>query len=138
MTLKIEKDSVSEEAVKPTASSRDKFLKKKRRVDTKAITLNGEEVELVIEALPTPELNELQVGHPKRKNNTDDNALGLNSKTFPPALFARSVREPKLSEDEWADIWTSPDWSAGELGHLLDLVFGTSTKGFDIPFGGSG
>ena len=135
--LKLDAETVSEKAVK-ASSTRDRFLKKKKRVDKKTITLNGEETVIVIEALPTPLLNQLQVEHPARKNNNDDKALGLNSKTFPPALFAASVQDPKLSADEWQEIWTSPDWSAGELGHLLDLVFGVSTKGFDVPFGGGG
>lgn len=131
----IDAPTVAEGAIK--ASTRDKFLKKKRRVDKKTITLNGEVTEITITALPTPELTVLQVNHPMRRNNSDDKVLGLNAKTFPPALFAASVLDPKLTEDEWAEIWSSPDWSAGELGHLLDLVFGVSTKGFDVPFGAS-
>jgi hypothetical protein len=41
---------------------------------------------------------------------------------------------PEMSEDEWSDIWTSPDWSPGELSHLLDIAWGICNRGFDVPF----
>lgn len=133
--------TISEEAVSPkeeTASLRDRFMKKKRRVEERTITMDGEEVQVKIQALTQQQLDDLYSHHQKRRNKDVDNALGANSETFPPALFSLSILEPDLSEDEWHDIWTSPDWSPGELGHLLDLVMNVTTRGFDPPFGGRG
>lgn len=132
-------DSISEEATGPdTLSVKDKFLKKKRRVDHHKITLDGEQVEIVVEALTNREFDDLLAKHPKRRSKEEDDMIGANSKTFPPALFAKSVKDPDLTEEQWGDIWTSEEWSPGELGHLLNLVMNTTSRGFDVPFGGRG
>ena len=129
--------SVSEDAVEtvPALSLRERFLKKKRRVDERKIFMDGEEVTVQVQALTQQELDDLYSAHPKRRNKPSDESLGANSETFPPALFRMSINDPKLSEDEWHVIWTSPDWSPGELGHLLDIVMNTTSRGFDPPFG---
>lgn len=45
--------------------------------------------------------------------------LGWNPETFPPALVAACLVEPKLSEDEVAAVWASEDWNQAELQTLL-------------------
>jgi hypothetical protein len=132
-------DAVSPEVPEvPQETLRDRFLKKKRRIEDREITMDGDQVQVKIQALTQQQLDDLYSHHQKRRNKDVDNALGANSETFPPALFSLSILDPKLSDDEWHDIWTSPDWSPGELGHLLDLVMNVTTRGFDPPFGGRG
>lgn len=119
-------------------SVKDRFLQKKRRVDKQRITLDGDVIEITIQALTPKDYDGLIAAHPKRRNKEEDELIGANSKTFPPALFAASVQDPKMDEDEWGQIWTSESWSPGELGHLLNIVMATTSRGFDIPFGARG
>jgi hypothetical protein len=141
MTAKIALDNttLSEDALgEDKVSLKDQFLKKKKRVDKQKITLDGNVVEVTVEALPQRQFDDLVAAHPKRRNKEEDDLIGANSKTFPPALFAASVKNPQMSHEEWTDVWTSEEWSPGELGHLLNIVLGTTSRGFDVPFGGRG
>jgi hypothetical protein len=136
--IRVTKDLADEAVENHSFDLRDKFLKKKRRVDERKVTMDGDEVTIQVQALTQKELDDIYAANPKRRNKDTDTTLGANSETFPPALFAASILDPKLNDDEWHDIWTSPDWSPGELGHLLDIVMNTTTRGFDPPFGGRG
>ena len=137
--IRVTKESLAEEAVSnDRLDLRDKFIKKKRRVDERKVSMDGDEVTILVQALTQKELDDIYAANPKRRNKDTDTTLGANAETFPPALFAASILDPKLNDDEWLDIWTSPDWSPGELGHLLDIVMNTTTRGFDPPFGGRG
>ena len=141
MTAKIALDNttLSEDALgADKVSLKDQFLKKKRRIDKQKITLDGNVVEVTIQALTQRHFDDLVAAHPKRRNKEEDDLIGANSKTFPPALFAASVINPEMTLEEWTDIWTSEEWSPGELGHLLNIVLGTTSRGFDVPFGGRG
>lgn len=42
-------------------------------------------------------------------------ALNFNSDTYPPAVVAASLDDPKLSAVEVLAMWDSPDWNAAEL-----------------------
>lgn len=133
--------SIAEEAVEPTVptvSLRDKFIKKKRRVEDRQLFMDGEETTIKVQALTQKQLDDLYASHPKRRNKDVDTSLGANSETFPPDLFATSILDPKLDAEEWHTIWTSPEWSPGELGHLLDIVMNVTSRGFDPPFGARG
>jgi hypothetical protein len=126
----------SEESLADAAvSAKDAFLKKTRRIDRPKITLGDQTYTLEIHALTNKELNTLIDEHPARKNNDEDKPYGYNRTTLPPALFAMSVKDPQMTREEWEQVWISPEWSPGELSHLLDLVMSTSTRGFDVPFG---
>ena len=75
----------------------------------------------------------------KHKPTSDQRADGqpFNTDTFPPALLARVCVDPVITEDEWREIWGSPDWSRGELGDLYAAAVNICTDGFDIPFNAS-
>lgn len=45
--------------------------------------------------------------------------ITFNPETYPPAVVAASIDEPKLSVDEVQAMWDSPDWNAAELGMLF-------------------
>ena len=72
----------------------------------------------------------LQEAHPptaeqqlkaKQQLGTDDR-LAWNPETFPPALVAASLVEPKLSEVEVQRLWTSDDWNQAELTTLVQTA----------------
>lgn len=61
----------------------------------------------------------------------------FNTDTFPPALLAQVCVDPAISEEDWNEIWTSPDWNRGEIADLYGQAVTLCTQGFDIPFNGS-
>lgn len=122
---------------KKTSSIEDKFKSKKRKTKTIPVVINGEALQVEALALSEKETREVQAKHPPQAADRDRGML-WNEKTFPPALCARSITTPSLSEEEWAEIWASPDWSQGELRELFNEVYSTTLDGFDVPFGKSG
>jgi hypothetical protein len=58
----------------------------------------------------------------------------FNTDTFPPALLAAVCVDPAISEEDWVEIWTSPDWNRGEISDLYGQAVTLCTQGFDIPF----
>jgi hypothetical protein len=61
----------------------------------------------------------------------------FNTDTFPPALLSRVCVDPALSEEDWVEIWSSPDWNRGEIADLYGEAVALCTAGFNIPFRGS-
>lgn len=65
--------------------------------------------------------------------------LNFNSETFPPAVVAASLDEPKLSADEVAAIWESPEWNQAELGILFAAALEVNNSRHTLDLGkGSG
>lgn len=65
-----------------------------------------------------------------------DNAV-FNTDTFPPALLARVCVEPAMSEEDWLEIWESPDWNRGEISRIYGEAVDLCMEGFNIPFNAS-
>lgn len=66
--------------------------------------------------------------------------LNFNSDTFPPAAVAASLVEPKMTADEVAELWDSPDWNQAELGILFAaaLEVNNSRRTLDLGKGSGG
>lgn len=64
--------------------------------------------ELIRDHPPTDE----QVAEAKSAGLGD---LNFNSDTFPPAVVAASLDDPKMTAEEVAELWDSPDWNQAEL-----------------------
>lgn len=126
----------NEQSAQDKLSVLDKLKLKKRRTQTLKMTVGEEEVELVFEAISAKELDALQAKHqPTQEQRTQGAAFNRN--TFPPALIAACAVEPKISEADAREIWTSPEWSTGELNTLFDAVSTLCMKGLDVPFIGT-
>jgi len=80
---------------------------------------------------------ELLVGKHKPTNAQRADGQPFNIDTFPPALLARVCVEPQLTEDDWMEIWTSPDWNRGEISDFYQAAVDLCTTGFDVPFSAS-
>jgi hypothetical protein len=80
---------------------------------------------------------ELLVSKHKPTNAQRADGASFNSDTFPPALLARVCVEPEMSEEDWSEIWDSPDWSRGEITDLYGAAVNLCTTGFNIPFSAS-
>lgn len=48
--------------------------------------------------------------------------IAWNPDTFPPALVALCLAEPKLTEEEVCSLWESDDWNQAELSVLLQAA----------------
>lgn len=123
----------NEQSVQDKQSTLDKLLGKKRREETLKINVNGEEISLHFAAISYNELDKLQAKHPPTQDQRVNGAT-FNRNTFPPALIAACSVDPVISESEARTIWTSPDWSTGELNTLFDAVSALCMKGLDVPF----
>lgn len=117
-------------------SIEDKFKAKTRKTKKLPVAINGEQLEVEVIALSEKETRALQADHPPAKEDRDRGGL-WNEKTFPPALCAAAITSPKLTVEEWTEIWNSDEWSHGELRELFGEVYSTTLDGFDVPFGKS-
>jgi len=127
----------NEQSVQDKKSVLDQLKSKKRRSQTVTIDLNGSEVELKFEAISYKELDALQAKHPPTQDQRV-NGASFNRNTFPPALIAACSVEPKITETDAREIWSSEEWSTGELNTLFDAVSGLCMKGLDVPFTATG
>lgn len=101
-------------------SLRDKKSSKKEVY----LVLNGEEASFLFKAISAKEYDKLLNVCPPTVDQRANGAI-YNINVFAPALLAKVVVEPELSEDEWAEFWVSPEWNRGELmsffGEAVDL-----------------
>lgn len=131
-TIKIQA-ARNEQAAADKRSVLDKLKSKKRRTSKVTVEVDGEQLELLFEAISYKELDSLQAKHPPTQAQRIEGAA-YNRNTFPPALVAACSVEPKISEAEARDIWQSDDWSSGELTTLFQAVSDLCLRGLDIPF----
>lgn len=67
-------------------------------------------------------------------------ALNFNSDTYPPAVVAASLDDPKLTAAEVLDMWDSPDWNGAELQVLFAaaLEVNSARHTLDVGKGSAG
>lgn len=131
-TIKIQA-ARNEQSAADKASVLDKLKNKKKRQQAVTVEVNGEQLELIFEAISYKDLDALQAKHPPTQQQRVDGAA-FNRNTFPAALVAACSVDPKISESDARDIWASDDWSTGELNTLFNTVSDLCMKGLDIPF----
>lgn len=79
---------------------------------------------------PTDEQQEIA-----RKEGGADVDLSWNAETFPPALLAASIVEPKMTPEEIQEIWDSPDWGGNELLDLFNTALSAQTARRTVQLG---
>lgn len=88
----------------------------------------GVVVHFVLRAIGRATYDALQDAHPptqeqrnkaKRLGLDASGALAWNPETFPAALVAASLVEPKLSEAEMQALWADDNWNQAELSELF-------------------
>ena len=121
-----------------TAAKRANFelLKKKRRQQQEfSLKVNGEEFTFLFESVSAKTWDDLVTRHKPTTEQKADN-MAYNPDTFGPALLSRVCIDPDMNEAEWREIWTSEDWSKGELSELFWSAVGLCNKGLDVnPIG---
>lgn len=72
--------------------------------------------------------------HPATKKQVDDakkeglGGQGFNVETFPIALIAACIIEPKLNEDDVKGMWNSDEWNSAELSLLWECALGVNSQ----------
>jgi len=111
----------------------DQLLKKPPRTATVEVTVDGGKATMLFRALGAKAYDDLLAEHPPTKKDKEDGGV-WNGDTFPPALIAASSMDPKISVEEATEVWTSPDWSRGELYDMFSRLVRLNQEGLDIPF----
>ena len=109
---------------------------KKRRTRTVEVEVNGEKLKLVFGAISSHDLDALQGKHTP---TVEQRARGMNFNpdTFGPALVAACLVDPEMSYEEALEIWTSTEWSTGELQTLFSAASELCMEGMNVPFSGT-
>lgn len=131
---KVAKEALNGAAVATFAALR---AKPRRTITFPVNTVNEEGVEVVVtvkyRALPSNDYDELQAAHPPTAEQKRNGQI-YNVDTFAPALISAVSWEPKMTVDEAREIYTSPDWSGGELSTMLIKAMQVCNAGLDVPF----
>lgn len=96
---------------------------------------NGDEIVMRMKyrALSPKEYDELIEAHPPTTEQKRNGAT-YNIDSFAPAIIAAVSAEPKLTLEQAKEIYTSPDWSGGELSSLYIRAMQVCNAGLDVPF----
>lgn len=133
------KATVEQVAAKATGIATFEQLKAKpRRVSKFDVhTLDDEGVEIALtmkyKALSSKEYDKLIEAHPPTSREKAKGAV-YNVDTFAPALIAAVSAEPKLSEEQAAELYNSPEWSGGEVQTLFVEALKVCNAGLNVPF----
>ena len=111
---------------------------KPRRTLTFAVTSQdeaGEPISLTLKyrALSNTAYDELIAAHPptgKQKNAGSQ----YNVDTFAPAIISASAVIPALTVAQAREVYTSEDWSGGEVSSLFINALRVNNAGLDVPF----
>lgn len=125
-----------------THATVDQLLKKPARTKDVEMTVpddSGTPVTLTIslQAIGSSAYDELISKHPPTAAQRKENAA-YNVDTFAPALLAQCMTSPVMTEDEARELWTSDQWSRGELMQMFMSCVEVNSAGLDVPFTATG
>ena len=109
-------------------------LLKKKTVPARTveIMLGGETFEWKFRAISGGRLDALQMKYPPTKEQRS-RGMAFNPDKFGPALVAACSVEPELTEEEALEIWSSDEWTTGELNELFNTCTDLCMGGFQVP-----
>jgi hypothetical protein len=97
----------------------NQLLSKKRRRKTISVVLNDDEDPRLLRLVAiSPKDYDTLVSKHQPTEAQAAKGSNINPDTFCPALVALVCQDPKLSEDEWKQVWADPEWGKGELSSL--------------------
>lgn len=115
-------------------ASLDTLLSKPPRTKVVEVVLaDDQKVSILFKAIGSKAYDDLLAGHPPSAKDKEDGGV-WNADTFPPALIAACSVEPKIDEESAVAIWTSEDWSRGELMDMFMKVVSLNSEGMNVPF----
>jgi hypothetical protein len=132
-------EEVAAKAVKTGGEATFESLSKKPRrvLNFTVFTADdaGDQVSLKMRymALSSIAYDELLAAHPP-SNKEKTLGASYNVDTFAPALISAVSVIPKLSYEQAKEIYTSSDWSGGEVTALFINALRVCNAGLDVPF----
>lgn len=117
-------------------ATRDMLFSKKKREATHEIETTDEhgnpiKVEMLLRSIGMDEYDRLVTANPPTAAQKKDGNT-YNLATFAPALLARTLVDPELSEDDAKSLWVSEDWNRGELFSLFQKAVMVCNSGVDL------
>lgn len=115
-------------------------LRGKRRVQKEfSLVLNeGEDpVSFLFRSIGAQDYDRLITKCPPTKDQLAEGG-SYDQNKFGPLLLAAVCAEPVMDENEWKEVWDSPDWNRGEVSALFFTAVELCNKGLDINPIGSG
>lgn len=143
--MSAQSDAVEARSKQSAASKRatlSRLTKKTRAEREVSVSLpdgeGGQDVAtLLFRALGAQDYDKLLGKHPPTAQQRLE-GHSYNLDTFGPALLSRVCVDPEMTEDEAKAIWTSGEWSRGEIMTLFGHAVEICNQGMDVPFGAGG
>lgn len=110
-----------------------KLLAKPRNTGTVAFKVGDETLKITFGALSSSEYDKLIAAHPPKADQRVEGLI-FDVDTFAPALIAKCAMEPTLTLKQAQAIWSSPNFSRGDLQALLGKAMDVNQQGSNIPF----
>lgn len=95
------------------------------------------EVRVQMRAISSKAYDRLISEHPPTTAEKKDGAV-YHVDTFAPALIAACSLQPKMTVEQATAIYTSDEWSSGELASLFIGALKLCNIGVDVPFNEAG
>lgn len=90
-----------------------------------------EKTELLFRSIGSKEYDSLVTSFPPNSQQRKDGAA-YNIDKFAPALLARVIVDPEMTEEEAGELWNSPDWNRGELFNLFTEAVALCLTGVQV------
>lgn len=126
----------TKEPVRRTATLSD-LLTKPVRTKEVLLPVGDEIVVMKVRSINTKVYDDLVGDHPPTKEQKAEGSP-YNLDTFGPALLAKCTFEPEVSFEEAESLWSSDDWSRGELLDWFMACLDVCNQGFRVPSTASG
>lgn len=110
----------------------DMLKSKKRATRVVEFSMDGENTSMEFRAIGAVEYDKLTAKHPPTPEQRIEGS-STNINTFGPALLSKTCVDPEISEEEWLEIWNSPEWSRGEIVDLYLSASALCNQGLDVP-----
>jgi hypothetical protein len=106
--------TVKPSTVKVKRATYESLRDKKRMEKELDLQLDGTESSFLLRSISAKDYDKLLTSCPP---NVEQRASGAiyNINTFAPVLLSRVIVEPEMTEEQWVELWVSPDWNRGEL-----------------------
>lgn len=109
------------------------LLRSKKRAEREftLVLPGGEQAQFLFRAIGAVDYDRLVTKHPPTPEQRVEGHT-FNLETFGPALLARVCADPEISEADWKKLWTSGDWSRGEVMQLWEAAAMLCNTGMDL------
>jgi hypothetical protein len=106
--------------------------RKKAEIEAAQAEMQENTTDFRLRALPRPDWTELRAAHPPRDGEERDLNHRVNIDTFVAALLPRSIVDPPMDDDLWAEL--EPVLSDKQYEDLASAAFAANLGDSNVPF----